>query len=93
MKVISKDLEKACRQAETRVRDAIDQFLDVTEEQGLYDEAVATNLLIVSMEKIYEMAESNEHYFRLIETMANGVLQNMSETSLVFKQHQSKIKH
>ena len=93
MKVISNDLEKACRQAETKVRDAIDQFLHVTEEQGLYDEAIVTNLLIVSMEKIYEMAESNEHYFRLIETMANGVLQNMSETSLVFKQSDLKIKH
>lgn len=93
MKVISKDLEKACRQAETRVRNAIDQFLDATEKQGLYDEAVATNLLIVSMEKIYEMAESNEHYFRLIEIMANGVLQNMSEVSMVFEQSQSTIKH
>lgn len=93
MKVISKDLQKASRQAEKKVRDVIDKFLDETEKHGLYDDAVATCLLIVSMEKIYEMAESNEHYFRLIETIAYGILQKMSEESLVYEQTCSKKLH
>ena len=93
MKVIPKDLERATREAERRVRDAMDSFLDSIEEQGLYDEAIASNLLIVSMERVYEMAESNEHYFKLIETVANGVMNNMSEASLAFDSSKLQIKH
>lgn len=64
---------KINREAEDKVRKALDQFFDIVEEQGFDDKAIASNLLIVAIERVYELSDSDEQFFRIVLSIAKEV--------------------
>jgi len=64
---------KMNREAEDKVRKALDQFFDIVEEQGFDDKAIASNLLIVAIERVYELSDSDEQFFRIVLSIAKEV--------------------
>tara|TARA_B100000780_G_C20937007_1_gene373635 strand:- start:234 stop:521 length:288 start_codon:yes stop_codon:yes gene_type:complete len=81
MKVLNKVEREKFREAEIKVRSALDQLFDMTEEHGFDDKAVATCVLTYGIEWIFEVSDDVEQYYRVINGIANEAYSYMSSGS------------